>query len=220
MVEEEVMLVEVVKVEVMEAMLVGGHHGGGEEGRRGSGGGSDAGGGDGDGGGDRSRGDGGQISDPDGGGRNGGGQAAGGAGDGGGDAGGGFLGTPQWWSPGEIIAGEVGLELAGQCLGAVGGETPGCSQRALFPRLLPGQSSHSLCFHFCERGPFPVLSSSWGCLQGQQRFGGWTRVILSAGRDTGGRRKPFWAASPTALTPPRGQGPPGRRRWGLWGMKR
>ena len=53
MVEEEVMLVEVVKVEVMEAMLVGGHHGGGEEGRRGSGGGSDAGGGDGDGGGDR-----------------------------------------------------------------------------------------------------------------------------------------------------------------------
>ena len=185
MVEEEVMLVEVVKVEVMEAMLVGGHHGGGEEGRRGSGGGSDAGGGDGDGGGDRSRGDGGQISDPDGGGRNGGGQAAGGAGDGGGDAGGGFLGTPQWWSPGEIIAGEVGL-----------------------------------CFHFCERGPFPVLSSSWGCLQGQQRFGGWTRVILSAGRDTGGRRKPFWAASPTALTPPRGQGPPGRRRWGLWGMKR
>lgn len=41
---------------------------------------------------------------------------------------------PQWWAPGEIT-GEAALEVAGQCLGAVGGEAPGCStQRSFFPR--------------------------------------------------------------------------------------
>lgn len=41
---------------------------------------------------------------------------------------------PQWWAPGEIT-GEAALEVAGQCLGAMGGEAPGCStQWSFFPR--------------------------------------------------------------------------------------
>lgn len=74
--------------------------------------------------------------------------------------------------------------------------------RLLHPVVLLPQdyflvSPLTLCFHFCERGPFPVLSSSWGCLQGLQRFGGCTGVILNAGRESGGRRRLLWASSPT-----------------------
>ena len=70
----------------------------------------------------------------------------------------------------EVQAHHMAIPRGGDC--GRGGHSTGIEVWHRDVRLVAGALGksfpHSLGFHFCERGPYPGLSSSWGCLQGLQ----------------------------------------------------